>query len=250
VHPDRIGHPARLWLVRHAESAGNVADAAATAAGHHELDLPHRDMDVPLSPLGVRQAAALGARLRALEDTGEPHDVVFCSPYRRALDTARIAYEAAGVPVPPMVCDERLREREFGVLDRLTTTGIEARFPEQAAARAFLGKFWHRPPGGESWADIATRVRGLFTDLRLDHSGQRVLVVAHQAVIMVWRYVLDAMTEHQVLAADRADALVNTSVTTYAGDGRSRPRAVAVNDASHLPPELRSAAPDVPVAPR
>lgn len=247
---ERTGHPSRLWLVRHAESAGNVANAAAYAAGHHELDLAHRDMDVPLSPLGELQAATLGARLRELHDAGQDHDVIWCSPYRRALDTARIAYEAADLPVPPLVCDERLREREFGVLDRLTAAGIEARFPEQAAARRFLGKFWHRPPGGESWADIATRVRGLLTDLRLDHAGDRILVVAHQAVIMVWRYVLEGLTEAEVLAADRADELVNTSITVYEGDGRARPRLVTVNDADHLPPELRSAAPDIPVAPR
>ena len=76
---------------------------------------------------------------------------------------------AAGVDAPVRL-DERLREREFGVLDRLTKVGIEERFPEQAAARAFLGKFFHRPPGGESWADVAARVRAVLVDLRLDHA--------------------------------------------------------------------------------
>ena len=241
-----IGYPSQLWLVRHAQSAGNVANDAALAEGLHELDLATRDMDVPLSDLGERQARALATWLVSLD---EPPDVVWCSPYRRALDTAQFALDAAGMRVPT-VCDERLREREFGVLDRLTKAGIEARFPEQAAARAFLGKFFHRPPGGESWADVAFRVRSVLTDLRLDHAGQRVMLVAHQAVITVARYVLEDMTEAEVLAADRAEEVVNTAVTTYLGDGTEQPALVSFNDAGHLPPELRTEAPDMPVAPR
>ena len=52
--------PDRLWLVRHGESAGNVARDAAEAAGHPVIDIPTRDADVPLSALGERQARALG----------------------------------------------------------------------------------------------------------------------------------------------------------------------------------------------
>jgi broad specificity phosphatase PhoE len=242
-----IGHPTRLWLVRHAQSAGNVANDAAIADGLHELDLATRDMDVALSDLGERQAAALATWLQELD---EPPDVVWSSPYRRALDTARLGFEAAGMEPPPIVCDERLREREFGVLDRLTKAGIEARFPDQAAARAYLGKFFHRPPGGESWADVALRVRSTLTDVRLDHAGERVMVVAHQAVITVSRYVLEGMSEEEVLAVDRAEEVLNTAVTTYAGDGTDTPALESFNVATHLPDELRTEAPDMPAAPR
>ena len=241
-----IGHPSHLWLVRHAQSAGNVANDAALAEGRHELDLAIRDMDVPLSDLGERQAAALATWLQGLD---EPPQAVWCSPYRRALDTARIALDGAGLQ-PPIVCDERLREREFGVLDRLTKAGIEARFPDQAAARMFLGKFFHRPPGGESWVDVAARVRSVLTDLRLDHAGERIMVVAHQAVITVARYVLENMTEAEVLAADKAEEIANTAVTTYDGDGTEKPKLVSFNVSDHLPDDLTTEAPDAPVAPR
>ena len=80
---------------------------------------------------------------------------------------------------------ERLREREFGILDRLTRAGIEAKHPEQAAARAFLGKFYHRPPGGESWADVALRLRSLLDTIGRQYAGERLLVVTHQVVILV-----------------------------------------------------------------
>ncbi len=42
------------------------------------------------------------------------------------------------------VIDERLREREFGILDQLTTMGVRELFPEQAEFRRRLGKFYHR----------------------------------------------------------------------------------------------------------
>jgi len=51
--------------------------------------------------------------------------------------------------------------RELGIMDLLTTAGLEAKLPEEAARRRWLGNFHHRPPGGESGADLALRVRAL-----------------------------------------------------------------------------------------
>lgn len=240
------GHPRTIWLVRHAESAGNVANAAAIADGRPMLDLATRDMDTPLSERGEAQARALASWFLSLD---RPPDVVWTSPYVRALDTARIATEAAGLSVPGRM-DERLREREFGILDRLTKVGIEQRHPEQAAARAFLGKFFHRPPGGESWVDVAARVRSVLVDLRADHAGDDVVVVSHQAVILLFRYVLEDLTEAEVLALDRTQDIVNTGVTTYRSVDGGRPVLLAANNADHLPALLTTEAPDVPIAPR
>ena len=58
--------PARLWLVRHGESAGNVARKRAEDSGVSMIDIADRDMDVPLSTLGQKQARALGQRHDAL----------------------------------------------------------------------------------------------------------------------------------------------------------------------------------------
>jgi len=241
VAPPR--HVRSLSLVRHAQSAGNVANDAALAAGHHELDLAHRDMDVPLSEVGELQARALGSWFDAAAPT-----VVYSSPYRRAVDTVERALAVSRLD-PPVVLDERLREREFGILDRLTKLGIEARHPEQAAARAFLGKMFHRPPGGESWADVASRVRAFLGDLRLDHPAEDVVVVTHQAVIMLFRYVLERLDEPALLAIDRSAQIGNTAVTAYRDDGDGL-SLVTFNDTTHLPEEATTRAPDRPVAPR
>ncbi|MFL6206394.1 MAG: histidine phosphatase family protein [Acidimicrobiales bacterium] len=238
-------HVRSLHLVRHAQSAGNVANDAALAAGRHQLDLAIRDMDVPLSELGEAQARALGGWFDGLE---RPPDVVVSSPYRRAVDTAKLAMEASGT-ARRLTFDERLREREFGILDRLTKPGIEARFPEQAAARAFLGKLYHRPPGGESWADVAARVRAVLGDLRLDHADEDVVLVTHQAVIMLFRYVIEGLDEQALLAVDRTEQVANTAVSTYVADD-GRLQLVRWNDTAHLPTAAETDASDVPVAPR
>jgi broad specificity phosphatase PhoE len=208
--------PARLVLVRHAESVGNLARDLAESNGEQLIDIATRDMDVPLSPTGEEQAAGLGTWLADHES--EPFTVVYSSPYLRAAETARIACTHAGSKVE-IVLDERLREREFGVLDRLTRAGIEARFPEEAEARARVGKFYYRPPAGESWCDVALRVRSILDTMGREHSGERVLVVAHEVVIYVFRYVLERLGELELLQLNRENELANCSVTTYHAPG-------------------------------
>ena len=109
---------------------------------------------------------------------------------------------------------------------------------------------YHRPPGGESWVDVAARVRSFHRDLRLDQPGGYVIVVAHQAVILLFRYVLESLTEAEILAVDAEADIANTAITTYTGDGDAPPTLTAYNQHDHLPPELRTTRPDVPAAPR
>lgn len=217
--------PDRIWVVRHGESSGNVARDAAHEANLSRIDIGGRDADVPLSPMGERQSKALGHWF-ADKPAGERPDVVLTSPYLRARQTAALIHAAGGTAAGPetFVVDERLREREFGVLDRLTRFGIERDFPEQAELRRTLGKFYHRPPGGESWCDVILRLRSALDTVALHHCGARVLVVAHQVVVLCFRYLLERMTEEQILAVDAEGDVVNCGVTEYAFDPGRGPR--------------------------
>lgn len=202
--------PASLTLVRHAESLGNIAARQADEDERHDLDLGVRDADIDLSDNGVSQADALGAWFRSLADAERP-TLVLSSPYRRALHTAeRTVGDAAAI-----VVDERLRERDLGLFDGLTSRGVRARYADEAERRDRLGKFYHRPPQGESWAEVALRVRSLLGDLRSGFGDARVWVFAHQAVIMGFRYVLEAIGEQELLDLDRQVTIGNASVTTY-----------------------------------
>ena len=119
---------------------------------------------------------------------------------------------------PEFLVDERIREKEFGILDRLTTLGIRERHPDQAEFRRVLGKFYHRPPGGESWCDTILRLRSAIDTIGLRHGGRRVLVVSHQVVVLCFRYLLENMTEEQILAIDREGDVANCAVTEYRYD--------------------------------
>src|SRR4051795_5075686 len=203
--------PSHLWIVRHGESAGNVARRHAMEHGHERIELSTRDMDVPISPLGERQAEALG---RWFAENAEPVDVILSSPYVRACRTAQIAAKAANWHAP-IIADERLREKEFGIIDALTSTGILSQHPDQAAFRKSLGKFYHRAPGGESWCDVILRLRSVADTLRLEYSDCRVLIVCHTVVVLCFRYLLEKLTESEILAIDRAHNVANCSVTAY-----------------------------------
>ena len=211
--------PDRLWIVRHGESAGNVARAAAQAARLERIDIAERDVDVPLSPLGERQSRALGRWFAAMPATERP-EVLLTSPYRRARRTAELIREEGGLlrENTPFIVDERLREKEFGVLDRLTSQGIARHYPEQAEFRRMLGKFYHRPPGGESWCDVILRLRGALDTISLHHGGRRILLVGHQVVVLCLRYLLEGMTEEEILAIDREADIHNCGITEYGFD--------------------------------
>ncbi len=215
----RQNWPERLWIVRHGESAGNVARQAAYDAGLARIDIPHRDVDVPLSDLGEQQACALGHWFAAMPTDQQP-DVVVVSPYLRAVRTAELIRECDGVSpdLPEFSLDERLREKEFGVLDRLTAAGIHQHHPEQAEFRSIFGKFYHRPPGGESWCDVILRLRSAMDTIGLHYGGRRVLIVGHQVVVLCLRYLLENLTEAEILAIDKAGDVANCGVTEYRFD--------------------------------
>ncbi len=210
---DELGE---LWLVRHGQSLGNLANDAARTSDVDRLDLADRDMDVPLSDLGRQQSRAFGAWLGQQPSSVQP-DAIVSSPYARAVQTTRDVVAQAGLDVE-IVVDERLREREFGILDLLTHRGVEATFPDEAARRARLGKFYYRPPGGESWVDVALRLRSLRDSLVREHRDRRVMVVTHEVPIIIFRYLVEQFDEHRALELSRSGRLANCSLTTFVRD--------------------------------
>jgi broad specificity phosphatase PhoE len=246
--------PCTLWIVRHGQSAGNVARDAAEAAGHPIIDIAERDIDTPLSELGRKQARALGHWFGELPRERRP-EVVLCSPYVRARETARLLLQAADIPQAGvrLRLDERLREKEFGILDRLTVHGIRQHYPELSQQRSHVGKFYFRPPGGESWCDVILRLRSVLEMVTREHGAQRVLMVGHQVIVNCMRYLIECMDEAQILAIDRRADVPNCGVTSYEYDPSSD---ALVPDLVNFVAPLRQAgapvtmAPDEPAAPK
>jgi len=224
---------AELLLVRHGESAGNLAAAQANAADAEVIVVDRRDADVPLSETGVTQAQALGQGLPAFLASDRPV-LVYSSPYVRARQTTEIALQTAGLAWP-IIVDERLRDRELGVLDLLTTKGVVARYPLEAERRAWLGKFYHRPPGGESWADVVLRLRSFLLDLNATADGAQVLLVCHDALVLMVRYVCEGLSEAELLDIGAQTPVRNVSITQLAREGGTGAWGLLrYNDVAHL----------------
>jgi len=249
--------PERLWIVRHGESAGNVARNLATASGLGRIDIAERDVDVPLSALGEEQSCALGHWFAAQPQPEKP-EVVLTSPYLRARRTADIMRECGGFcaeaqrPTP----DERLREKEFGVLDRLTGAGIRELHPDQAEFRRLLGKFYHRPPGGESWCDVILRLRSVLDTISREYRRENVLIVGHQVIVNCFRYLFERLDEEAILAIDRAEDVPNCGVVGYEFDPQVGKNGKLVLRMENFVAPLKDSGtpvtvkPDIPAAPK
>jgi len=212
--------PSRLVIMRHAESEANLRREYLENQSSREvhLGLDMRDIDVPLTATGREQARRAGGFLNGCG----PFDVLYVSPYRRTLDTAGFVVEEMEHP-PRLIVEERVREKEFGVLEGLTKHGMRTKFPDEAERRSRIGKYYYRPPGGESYPDVNLRLQSFLGTLVREHAGRRVLVVTHSVVVLLFRRLLERMDEQEVLSLDRQDEVRNASLLIYeqgARDGR------------------------------
>ena len=160
-----MGHPT-IYFIRHGETDWN---AEARLQGQR---------DIPLNDFGRVQAEEAGARLRGLVLHYEDLDYV-ASPLSRTRDTMELMREAIGLAPRAYREDERLKELTFGDWEGLTWKEIRDRDPEGARARE-AEKWGFCPPGGESYAMLADRVRPFLEDLRRDS-----VVVSHGGVARV-----------------------------------------------------------------
>lgn len=166
------GTPTRLLLLRH---------------GQTELSVQRRYSgrgNPTLTDLGRDQAAAAA---RYLAQRGGIAAVV-SSPLQRCQDTAGAAAAALGLDVG---VDEDLIETDFGDWEGLTFSEAAERDPD--VHRSWLRDTAVTPPGGESFDDVAARVRRARTRLIVEHGGATVLVVSHVTPIKtLLRLALDA----------------------------------------------------------
>jgi 2,3-bisphosphoglycerate-dependent phosphoglycerate mutase len=202
--------PDCVVIVRHGESARNLARSEAKTIGKGTFGTGLRDVDTPLTPRGSFQA----------KDTGQylsdhfVFDAVFSSPYTRTVQTTE-GILAAFKTKPPVVLEERIREIEFGILDGLTREGIVEHYPNEFLRREREGKYWYRPPGGESRPDVALRVHSFLGTLTRDYSRKEVLIVCHSVVVLIFRRLLERWGEKEYMKVDAEDDVENCSVTVY-----------------------------------
>jgi broad specificity phosphatase PhoE len=224
--------PKSITIIRHGESERNVAKAAALASGAHVSYVGAvRDQDTCLTAKGKIQATCVGREMEARPEMS----TLFVSPYLRTRQTADHMLNAMSYS-PKIVIEERVREMEFGLLDGLTREGFEVKYPEEAARRIKEGKYWYRPPGGESRPDVCERVRSFLSTLTRDYEGERVGVICHSVVVLIFRRLFERWNEDQYMIVDREDDVKNCSITVYEPNERGSIRLEEYNTVVY--PEL------------
>jgi alpha-ribazole phosphatase len=130
-----------VLLVRHGEVEGDAADRFVGRT------------DLPMTPRGEARIAALATVLPAVLG-GRPLDAIYCSPLVRSRRTAGLLAAGRDVPLRPA---SALAEIDMGAWEGLSRRDVAAEQPDAYAARG-RDLVNYRPPGGESFADLAARV--------------------------------------------------------------------------------------------
>jgi probable phosphoglycerate mutase len=151
------GEPTVTALLRHGQTPMSVQKRYAGRT------------DVPLTEVGVQQAAAAAKRL-ASAGLG----VIVTSPLLRTVQTAHAVAAVTGAAV---VTDDGFRETDFGAWEGLTFAEVRERWP--AEMTAWLADPEVAPPGGESFTDVSARVTAALDRVLAARAGQTVLVVSH-----------------------------------------------------------------------
>lgn len=203
------GTPTRLVLLRHAQTGHSVEHRYS---GH---------LDLPLTPLGERQAELSAARLAKLDGVA----AVVSSPLQRCLRTASAVADSLGLSA---TVHDGLIETDFGRWDGLTFAEAAASDPTLHAS--WLGDSAVAPPGGESFDVVHRRVRRARDELITKYGGATVVVVSHVTPIKtLLRMALDAGPS--LLFRLHLD-LASVSVADFYPDGGAT--VTLVNDTSHL----------------
>jgi len=186
----------RILLVRHAQSLANVDKSILTKMADHVIDI---------SEEGRQQAREAGKQIRqyyeGLMATGEfqkgSHVRLWCSPYKRTRETAKIIQEETGQIVTDMRENIFFGEQQFGLFEGVPLDQISTKYPQEyehfQKCIAFGGRFWARMPLGESRFDVAKRVYDSFGTFHRDaenHSITDLIIVTHgvamRAFVMMW----------------------------------------------------------------
>jgi probable phosphoglycerate mutase len=150
-----------IYLLRHGQTEHNVAQRIQGRC------------DSPLTELGKAQARAMGAKLRGLIGDDAEFAIV-ASPLPRALASAELVREAAGIN-PPIVTDERLQEVGCGSWEKHHFETLARRDPLIGEAPCFLAAWAHYCSDGEGLDAALLRLSGWLGWAE----GRKLVVVGH-----------------------------------------------------------------------
>ncbi len=206
--------PARLLLIRHGQTPGNVAQVFRGLESAQE----------PLDDTGHTQARALGTALALLN---LPRPRLYASPYLRAQQTGQHLSDVLGLPLHTL---EGVHEIFTGDWMGRPYSAMQTHAHEMTAPD---GQFGY--PGGESLAQVGERFHSALVSLN-SKDGKTLLVVSHgAALVSVLARLLGRDVRAAWLSGEYTHA--NTAVTELLWNGEGQPTVLRLADASHLQDE-------------
>ncbi|MBI5139436.1 histidine phosphatase family protein [Candidatus Nomurabacteria bacterium] len=142
--------------------------------------------DPELSLLGIEQSEKLKNLIK-----DKNFDAVFSSDLKRALDTAKLAFEGRNVTV---TTDSRLRECNYGKLNGSPESVVEPMCESECIYNPF--------PEGESYEDVKARIVEFLDFLGKNYNGKSVAIVSHKAPQLAFEVLLNNKTWEQALVED------------------------------------------------
>lgn len=194
--------PTTVLLVRH----GQTPTTGTT--------LPGRAKGLHLADRGVEQAEAAAARIGALGTVG----AVYASPLERTRETAAPIAQATGLKVR---IERGLLECDFGEWTGRSLADLR-KLPEWGTVQRYPSGF--RFPGGESFAEMQTRMAGTLARLVAAHPGETIVAVSHADPIKA--AVAHALGTHLDLFQRIVVSPCSISAVWYSSSG---PAVLAVN---------------------
>ena len=176
-----------LVFIRHGESEANAREAGGFFSGR---------WDCALTPRGRMQADSLKGN-----EMIRGADAVFCSPLKRAADTA-----AAFADPKTIIRDARITERTLGDFDGKWRHELENRdeyrkYFTEAEYMLFRNSFTVSPPNGENYNDVVRRVTPFLEELK--KSGiRKAVIVSHAIAIRCMLKVVKNLPEEETLRID------------------------------------------------
>ncbi|KKU78648.1 MAG: Isoleucine-tRNA ligase [Candidatus Peregrinibacteria bacterium GW2011_GWA2_47_7] len=148
-----------FFVVRHGEAGQNKA----RTLNSNPKTVFH------LTEEGKKQVQEAAKKLK-----GKKIDMIFCSHFPRAQETAQIISDAIGVKV---TVDDRLREHDLGKFDGKELDSYLRSFADVE------DRYYSKAHGGESFEELEKRVIEYINYLNRKYAGKNIVVVTHGDVV-------------------------------------------------------------------
>lgn len=174
-----------FFLVRHGQADHNLKDLIASGP-------ERRGYISELTDKGKKDAEKAAANLKKLLGKNRLN-IIYASPYKRTLQTAKIIAKATGAKV---VKDKRLSELNCGVFNWRPVKEHKDFFANP------LEEFTKTPPGGENLADAKKRMFEAIRDINQRHENENILIVGHGDPLWVLEGAMRGLSNEEILKLD------------------------------------------------